>query len=103
MATNTEIKNKRSRLAQTVTELAVFGGVFVFVLGLIIRQGMSYSYQQNQTLKAMRMAMQMSFRFSEGLEEFALPGTGTVSRNTSTVVLVEDRLNASADKFGATD
>jgi len=80
--------------AQAAVELAVFGAIFIFVIGTIIRQALGFSYQQNQILKALRVAMLTSFRASE---------QGQASRNTASVLYVEDRLTASSAKYGTID
>lgn len=88
----------KSRKGQTAMELAVFGGILIFVLGMIIRQGMSSGYQQNFQLRTLRQAMLTSCLFSGGC------GTAdTASRNSATVVLVEDRLTGSSAKYGGVD
>lgn len=86
---------------QTAMELAVFGSIFIFVLGLIVRTALAYGYQQGQSLKAMRMAMRMSYMYSSGRMGGA--GDNNASRNSASVVIIEDRLNSSADKYGAVD
>ncbi len=88
--------------AQTAAEVAVFGAVMIFVIGMIVRQAMGSSYQQNQSLKAMRLAMATSFKYSQGL--MGLGGDdGTMSHNTATILFVEDRLTADSAKYGAID
>lgn len=83
-------------------ELAVFGAILIFVVGAIVRQAMSASYMQNQYLRAMRQAMSTSFRYSQGL--MGVGGSdGTMSHNTATILLVEDRLTADSAKYGAID
>ncbi len=80
-------------LGQTASELAVFGAILLFVLGLLIRYAVSYNYAQNQQLAAMRLALKDSF----------LSGQGTnTSRNTASVLFIEDRLTTETGKFGAT-
>lgn len=86
--------------AQTAMELAIFGAILVFVLGFIVRQGLGSGYQQNQNLKAMRMAMKNSYVYSEGLV-----GTGeeVSSRNFGNVFLLEDRLTVDSTTFSPAD
>ncbi|GEM_PF-1559901 len=94
------IKSNRHVRAQTAIELAVFGAILIFVTGAIIRQSLEAGYQQNQNLKAMRLAMKTSYEYSEGL----VGGGGTVaSHNRASVLLIEDRLTADSSKFGAID
>ncbi|MCA9401293.1 MAG: hypothetical protein KC713_06675 [Candidatus Omnitrophica bacterium] len=97
---------KQNKKAQTAVELAVFGAILIFVLGLIIRQAMSYHYLQNQNYRAMRMAMQLSYRHSEGLIPTVMnppseygQRVGNSSRNSASVLLVEDRLSVGSDRF----
>lgn len=91
----------RQQLAQTITELAVFGTVLIFVIGTIVRLSMSYGYSQNNNLKAMRMAMGESFRYSHGLK--GVGGDGDASRNIATVIIVEDRLTSDSAKYSSLD
>jgi hypothetical protein len=91
----------RKKLAQTLTELAVFGSVLIFVIGTTVRLSMGYGYAQNNNLKAMRMAMGESFRYSHGLK--GVGGDGDASRNIATVIIVEDRLTSDSAKYSALD
>ncbi|MBF0523303.1 MAG: hypothetical protein HQL24_09650 [Candidatus Omnitrophica bacterium] len=77
--------------AQTVMELALFGAILVFVLGQIIQTTVSIGYQQNQQFKAMRLAMAMSDAYGQAND---------TSRNSASVVVVEDRLAVESDKYG---
>ncbi len=79
---------------QAATELAVFGAVLIFLIGGIIRQAFSAGYQQNQQLKAMRMALLDSWRDSSKL---------TIGRNLATTLFLEDRLSPEVSKFGSSD
>ncbi|MDZ4241956.1 MAG: hypothetical protein U1D99_03925 [Candidatus Omnitrophota bacterium] len=84
------------RQAQTASELAIFGAVLLFVIGLIARAGMSTSQTMNHQLKAMRTAMTQSFNYSMRRE--------AMSRNTASVIVIEDRLSVDAgSKFGTRD
>ncbi|MDP8213462.1 MAG: hypothetical protein P9X22_09300 [Candidatus Zapsychrus exili] len=97
--------------AQTAIELAVFGAILIFVLGAIIKQTLGFSYAQNQGLKSMRMAMTMSLKnsfFGNGYPqggEYDDTGIiyGNSSRNSASVLLVEDRLTAGSAKHGTVD
>ncbi len=77
--------------AQTITELAVFGAILIFILGVMIRYSLSTNYSQSQSLKTMRMAMAESFKSSEA---------GSSSRNFASLIFIEDRLTAEVGKFG---
>ncbi len=94
----------RSKTAQTALELAVFGSVVVFVIGLIVRSVMTTSYAQNHRYKAFRLAMLMSFEFTEGLKN--VPGNwrdGTASRNSASVLVIEDRLSVESSRQAPID
>ncbi len=98
------MKSKNLQKAQTMIELAVFGAVVIFLVGLIVKTMLNSSYQQDTRLKAFRMAMLTSFLYSEGL--VGVPGgwdTGTASRNSASVFVLEDRLNAQSGMYGAVD
>lgn len=74
------------------------------MVGLIVREVLSASYQQGNRLKALRLAMLVSFEYSEGLK--APPGNwqdGTASRNNTSILIIEDRLTAVSAKYGAVD
>jgi hypothetical protein len=83
-----------STRAQTAIELAIFGAILIFVVGLIVNSAMNTGYSQNQQLKGMRLAMRQSYLNSQA---------GNASRNTASVFFIEDRLVASADKYSAID
>ncbi len=87
--------HKPSAKAQTAAEVAVFGAILIFVIGLTVRHALDAGYAQNQNLKAMRLAMKMSYEASEGRTE--------ASRNVATVLFIEDRLTADSAKYGAID
>ena len=98
--------------AQAATELAVFGSIFIFILGAMVAQSLALSTQQNQNLKAMRLALRMSYEYSEGLKIGSCQGAGdeglcksdgVVSRNQASVLFIEDRLTSDSAKFGAVD
>lgn len=83
-------------------ELAVFGAILLFVVGIIVRQALMQGYRQNHGLRSMREAMLTSYKFSQGLEG-KNRGIGDASRNVGNILLVEDRLNSDAGKYGAMD
>ncbi|MCA9393558.1 MAG: hypothetical protein KC900_05095 [Candidatus Omnitrophica bacterium] len=101
---NPTVGSKKHSKAQTAIELAVFGSVIIFLMGLIVRAVLGTSYQQGSQLKALRLAMLTSFEYSEGIK--APPGDwrdGTTSRNAASVLIIEDRLSASSAKFATVD
>ncbi len=93
-------KIKKSKTAQAAIELAVFGVILIFVLGTLIRQAVGDGYAQNQSLKAMRLAMTMSFYCSHGMNGCSPFQT---SRNNANVLFIEDRLTSDPGKYGAID
>ncbi len=106
---------------QSAVELAVFGSILIFVIGIIVRQSLGVNYQQHQSFKALRTAMTLSYKYSEGLappifevecmnqvikgdSDICMGGRdGTASRNTASVVMIEDRLVAESGKYAAVD
>ncbi len=93
--------------AQTASELAIFGSILIFVLGMIVNQTVGFSYAQNHYLRAMRLAMKISYLYSEGLVKDTngeyIDKNGSGSRNNATVLLIEDRLTVDSGKYGAVD
>lgn len=98
----TQIKISR---AQTAAELAIFGAILIFVLGLIIRQTANAGLQQNQSLRAMRLAMKTSLEYSEGRQVASEdPWTrSSSSRNIASILLIEDRLAVTSGRQAAVD
>jgi len=88
---------KSSLRAQAAIELAVFGAILIFVLGSVIRSAVGNSYQQNQALKGMRMAMMASF---QGSQSDANGHPKSLSRNSASILFVEDRLAPEVTKYG---
>lgn len=79
----------------------------IFLIGIIIKQGLGFAYFQNNNLRATRMALKMSHEYSEGLKTGSCTGSrcreGISSRNSASVLLIEDRLTAESAKYGAID
>lgn len=89
------IKGKQDRKglsAQAATEVAVFGAIIIFLIGMIIRTTISSQYAQNQNFKAMRLA------FAKSLESAK---AGKTERNNASVIYIEDRLVPEFNKFGS--
>ena len=80
--------------AQAITELAIFGAILIYLLGSIVRTAASNSLTQNQNFKAMRMAMLKSWESSK---------KENISRNSASVLIIEDRLSPDVSKYGALD
>lgn len=80
---------------QAVFELAIFGAIIIFVIGLIFSQAMSNSYFMNANFKAMRKAFWESYMASEQQVQ---------SRDNASVTIIEDRLMGKfGDKFSPLD
>lgn len=75
---------------QSAVELAIFGSMVIFVVGLILRVSLSMSHTSNMNLRAFRMAMRESYRTADGIYTEARFSAG---RNTATVMILEDRLS----------
>ena len=78
--------------AQTLSELAIFGAILVFIVGVIVRYALNFNFIQNQSLEAMRLAMRESFLSGEA---------GNASRTTGSVLFIEDRKEVENTKYGA--
>ncbi len=79
------------KTAQTVSELAIFGAILLFVVGGMVRYAVNYNYNQNQQLAAMRYAFQLSF--ISGIKN-------DTSRKSVSVIFIEDRQEATVGRFG---
>ena len=93
------IKSKRQLRAQTAMELAVFGAILIFVVGVIVRQALSSAYMQNQNLRAMRQAMTTSYQYSMA----QMGAERQASRRSATILFIEDRLTAESGRHAAAD
>ena len=80
-----------SSRAQAIIELAVFGGIVLYLIGLIVAQGTTAAYQQDAQLQAMRLAL---------LSSYASSNAGSSSRNTASFMILEDRLTSGTNKYG---
>lgn len=87
------MNGKTKQWGQAVIELAIFGGIVIFLIGGIVRSAISSSYQQNDQLKAMRMALLQSYRTS-----MLQAGVG---RNSASVLFIEDRLSPEVSRYGS--
>lgn len=85
-------RSQRSK-AQSATELAIFGAVLMFILGIMVRQAHNANLSQAQSYRAMRLALTKSYLSSLAVNP---------SRNNATVLIVEDRLNPGSEKYGPT-
>jgi len=80
--------------AQAVVELAVFGAILIYIIGTIIRTAVGNSLTQNENFKAMRLAM---------LESWQGSIVSNISRNSASVIVLEDRLSPEYGKYGTLD
>jgi hypothetical protein len=94
-------KQHKKVLAQAATEVAIFGGILLFVIGSILKLGFQQSMNMNQQLRAMRMALSESWKSAQGHYS---GGQISLARNSASVMLVEDRLSIDAgQKLGTRD
>ncbi len=84
--------NRMPTRAQTVSELAVFGAILIFVIGAMIRYAVNFNYNQNQQLAAMRMALKLSYQ--AGVAD-------NTARKSATVIYIEDRQDVSPGKYAS--
>ncbi|MBF0386475.1 MAG: hypothetical protein HQL20_01305 [Candidatus Omnitrophica bacterium] len=90
-----------SRRAQAIIELAVFGSIFIFVVGSIFQQGYaSMEYQQAQ-LQPMRMALLKSYMATKYISKDS--GPEVFKRQSVSIHVVQDRLSPGLAKYGAVD
>jgi hypothetical protein len=82
----------KRQTAQTALELAVFGAILIFMLGVIIKSSVNRNFQQHSILRATRWAMTQSN---------ITTGTTNAARNFASVLVVEDRLSTASGKYGA--
>ena len=95
-----------NRSAQSASELAIFGAILLFVIGLIVRLGLASSQSMNQQLRAFRMALSESYRTAQGQYTPTPPGPwkASAARNVATILLIEDRLSVDpTSKLGTRD
>ncbi|MBI3601837.1 MAG: hypothetical protein HY209_02985 [Candidatus Omnitrophica bacterium] len=85
--------NKHKK-GQAIVEAAIFGAILIFLMGTILRTHVSVSQNQNHQIKALKLALLQSFK---GYNH------KTSSRNSSSVLFVEDRLSPDVNKFAAID
>jgi hypothetical protein len=91
---------KAKHTAQTMIELAVFGGVLFFLIGGIASNYISASFQQNAQMKAMRLALSKSYgdtKVGNNAQERSKKHVG------ASVTIFEDRLTGDFGKYGTVD
>lgn len=92
-------RQRKKILAQAAVELAIFGAILLFVIGSILKLGFQQSVNMNQQLRAMRMALSESWKSAQG---YYSGGVITMSRNSASFLIVEDRLSVDAGQRGGT-
>jgi len=92
-------------LAQSATELAIFGAILMFVIGLIIRTGLYQGHTLNAQLRTMRLALTESYKTAHGYyRTHGHRGQPAGARNTASIMMVEDRISIdSAQSLGTRD
>lgn len=84
----------KKRAGQSAAELAIFGSIVIFVIGMILKTSLAVSHRSNIDLRVFRMALQESYRTALG--EYS--GGFSSGRNNSYIFLVEDRLSIDPSK-----
>lgn len=74
--------------AQSAAELAIFGSVVLFIIGMILRQAFTANQESNTQLHAARMALQESYLTANGKYSDRF----SAGRNTASFMVIEDRL-----------
>jgi len=91
-------KSVLSRRAQAVIELAVFGSVFIFIIGSIFQQGYSSILYQQGMLEPMRQALYESYSKTS---QASGSDTSAYKYNQVSYMIVEDRLSPDVAKYGS--
>ncbi len=86
----------KNSTGQAVIEIAIFGAMLIFLIGTIIRTHLSYSFNLNHQVRAMKVAMQQSYTSSVG-------SNPNSSHNSASVLFIEDRLSPDLNKFNTID
>ena len=98
---------KDTERAQSAAELAIFGAILIFVIGLIVRAGLASTNSMNAQLKAMRLALSESYRTAEGYyHSQSIRGRWQPSgaRNFASFLFIEDRIAVdAAGRFSSMD
>jgi hypothetical protein len=104
---------------QTAIELAIFGAILLFVLGMIVKTNLGYGFNQNNSLRATRMALTASYISSSPLDcvqangnaagngaagAYNVPCVSNGGRSSAAVLLIEDRIMPEmSNKYGGLD
>ncbi len=55
-----KIRTNKGRYGQTASELAIFGALLVFILGIVIKYAINFNFQQQSSMEAFRKAHQLA-------------------------------------------
>lgn len=88
----------QNKKAQTVVEIAIFGSILIFLMGVILRSHLGSSQNIEHQAQALKLALQVSNQNSQGIGRPA-----NSSRNAASVLFVEDRLSPDFNKFNNID
>ena len=81
-----------------MVEIAIFGSILIFLIGVILRTHLSNTQSENHQVMAMKIALQQSNINSLGIGMMA-----NSSRNSASVLFIEDRLYPDFNKFSTID
>jgi hypothetical protein len=86
--------NKRVR-GQALIEIAIFGAIFLMIIGAMITYGLNYNYNQEAQMRAFRTAMKIASSKEDG-------DSTTVSRGSGTYTSLQERhIPDPMDPYGA--
>ncbi len=85
---------RRQDVAQALIELAVFGAVLFYLIGVSVSTYINSAYQQQSRLQIMRMALLSSYQSSKAR---------SANRSSGTFLMFDDRLTGDGARFGSTD
>jgi hypothetical protein len=99
---------KNENKAQAAAELAIFGAILIFVIGIIVRTGLNIGTSMNTNLRVLRYALSESYRTSERQytcdRRDGSPCHDSAARNSASILILEDRLSVnSGQKTGSRD
>ena len=86
--------NRKTSSGQSAAELAIFGSIVIFVIGMILKTSLTVNQRANMDLRAFRMALQESYKTALG--EYS--GSFSAGRNNSYLFVIEDRLTIDPSK-----
>ena len=94
-----------SRRAQAIVELAIFGSIFIFIIGSIFQQGYASMIYQQSLLVPMRMALLKSYNATDVPRLIGqVPLPSTYKYNSVSLFILQDRLSPGDVKsYGISD